>query len=183
MDFARGAKYGDATDIIRSQQRFIATMQGRTAAFSTFSDAQFDECVFTARDEPPEGSSFAFSDLRSARFMKCDLSLCQFERSDLFAVEMDQCNLRGARFHKADFSQAFSRKVVVTRATFRNCNMDFADLSEARLAECDLSESRLREADLSAADLTGAGGQVDEITLDLWRDLCSGIRHTGRLLR
>jgi hypothetical protein len=31
LDFARQAKYGDAADIIRSQQRFIATMQGRTA--------------------------------------------------------------------------------------------------------------------------------------------------------
>jgi hypothetical protein len=39
-------KYGDAAQIIVSQQRFIATMQGRTATFSTFSDAQFDEATF-----------------------------------------------------------------------------------------------------------------------------------------
>ena len=32
-----------------SQQRFIATMQGRTATFSTFSDAQFDEAAFEAQ--------------------------------------------------------------------------------------------------------------------------------------
>ena len=31
---------------IVSQQRFIAAMQGRTATFSTFSDAQFDEAAF-----------------------------------------------------------------------------------------------------------------------------------------
>jgi PAS domain S-box-containing protein len=43
LDFAREAKYGDAVDIIRSQQRFIASMQGRTANFSTSSDAQFDD--------------------------------------------------------------------------------------------------------------------------------------------
>jgi predicted ATPase len=43
LDFAREVKYGDAVDIIRSQQRFIATMQSRTANTSTFSDAQFDE--------------------------------------------------------------------------------------------------------------------------------------------
>src|SRR2546430_2340410 len=49
LDFARKAKYGDASDIIASQQRFIATMQGRTASFSTFSDAQFDEGTFEAR--------------------------------------------------------------------------------------------------------------------------------------
>src|SRR5207237_4077498 len=47
LDFAREAKY--AADIIGSQQRFIATMQGRTATFSTFSDAQFDEAAFEAQ--------------------------------------------------------------------------------------------------------------------------------------
>jgi PAS domain S-box-containing protein len=49
LDFARQAKYGDAMNIIGSQQRFIATMQGRTATFSTFSDAQFDEARFEAQ--------------------------------------------------------------------------------------------------------------------------------------
>ncbi len=49
LDFARRAKNADATDIIVSQQRFIATMQGRTAAFSTFSDAHFDEATFEAQ--------------------------------------------------------------------------------------------------------------------------------------
>ena len=49
LDFARKAKYADVADIIVSQQRFIATMQGRTATFSTFSDAQFDEATFEAQ--------------------------------------------------------------------------------------------------------------------------------------
>src|SRR6202453_1752656 len=48
LEFARKAKYREVQDIIRSQQRFIATMQGRTATFSTFSDAQFDEATFEA---------------------------------------------------------------------------------------------------------------------------------------
>src|SRR5271163_4490141 len=49
LDFARRAKYVDVAEIIVSQQRFIATMQGRTATFSTFSDAQFDEATFEAQ--------------------------------------------------------------------------------------------------------------------------------------
>src|SRR5260370_735612 len=49
LNFAREAKYGEAVDRIVSQQRFIATMQGRTATFSTFSDAQFDEATFEAQ--------------------------------------------------------------------------------------------------------------------------------------
>ena len=49
LDFARKAGFRDAADIIVSQQRFIATMQGRTATFSTFSDAEFDEATFEAQ--------------------------------------------------------------------------------------------------------------------------------------
>jgi PAS domain S-box-containing protein len=49
LDFVRKAKYADAADILVSQQRFIKTMQGRTATFSTFSDAEFDEAAFEAR--------------------------------------------------------------------------------------------------------------------------------------
>jgi PAS domain S-box-containing protein len=49
LDFARKARFRDQADAIVSQQRFIATMQGRTATFSTFSDAPFDETVFEAQ--------------------------------------------------------------------------------------------------------------------------------------
>jgi PAS domain S-box-containing protein len=49
LNFARTAKFRDVADLIVSQQRFIATMQGRTATFSTFSDAQFDEATFEAQ--------------------------------------------------------------------------------------------------------------------------------------
>lgn len=123
---------------------------------SDLSDAEFEECVFTARNDTPMGCTIMFSDLRRTRFRQCDLSLCQIERSDLFSTEMDQCNLRGARFHKVDFSHAYSRKVIVTRATFRSCNLELTDLAEARLANCDFTDSRFREADLTSADLTDA---------------------------
>src|SRR6202007_1532889 len=46
LDFVRKTKFRDVADIIVSQQRFIETMQGRTATFSTFSDGQFDESSF-----------------------------------------------------------------------------------------------------------------------------------------
>jgi PAS domain S-box-containing protein len=49
LDFVRKAKFRDMEDTIVPQQRFIATMQGRTATFSTFSDAQFDETAFEAQ--------------------------------------------------------------------------------------------------------------------------------------
>jgi len=49
LDFARRAKYADVADSFVGQQRFIATMQGRTTNFSTFGDAQFDEAAFEAQ--------------------------------------------------------------------------------------------------------------------------------------
>ena len=49
LNFARNAKYDDVADIIVSQQRFIANMQGWTATFSTFTDPQFDEAAFEAQ--------------------------------------------------------------------------------------------------------------------------------------
>jgi PAS domain S-box-containing protein len=49
LDFVRKARFQDVAAVIVSQQRFVATMQGRTATFSTFNDAQFDEVAFEAR--------------------------------------------------------------------------------------------------------------------------------------
>jgi PAS domain S-box-containing protein len=46
LDFAEKAEFRNAAIIFVSQQRFIATMLGRTATFSTFSDTQFDEATF-----------------------------------------------------------------------------------------------------------------------------------------
>jgi len=49
LDFARKAGYRAVADIILSQQRFIAALQGRTAALSTFNDERFDEAAFEAQ--------------------------------------------------------------------------------------------------------------------------------------
>ena len=46
LDFARAAKFRDVVDLVVSQQRFIASMQGRDATFSTSSDERFDEAAF-----------------------------------------------------------------------------------------------------------------------------------------
>jgi PAS domain S-box-containing protein len=49
LDFVRKARFRDVIDIMVSQQRFTENMRGRTASFSTFSDAKFDETAFEAR--------------------------------------------------------------------------------------------------------------------------------------
>jgi predicted ATPase len=49
LHFARTAKFRDVVNLIVSQQRFIASMQGRDATFSTFGDERFDEAAFEAQ--------------------------------------------------------------------------------------------------------------------------------------
>jgi len=49
LDFARTAKFRDVVDLIVSQQRFIAGLQGRDATFSAFSDERFEEAAFEAQ--------------------------------------------------------------------------------------------------------------------------------------
>jgi PAS domain S-box-containing protein len=49
LNFVGKARFHDVAAVIVAQQRFIATMQGRSSALSTFSDAQFDEAAFEAQ--------------------------------------------------------------------------------------------------------------------------------------
>ncbi|MFL9934109.1 AAA family ATPase [Paraburkholderia sp. RL18-103-BIB-C] len=49
LDYVRKARFRDLVDIVVSLQRLIASLQGRTASLSTFSDAQFDEAAFEAQ--------------------------------------------------------------------------------------------------------------------------------------
>src|SRR5260370_3271822 len=72
LDFVRKARVRDIADSIVIQQRLIATMQGRTATFSTFSDAQFDEAAFEAQLTADRMSSLACASLiikLQARFL------------------------------------------------------------------------------------------------------------------
>ena len=49
LAFVRRVGFRDLADMVVSQQRFVATLQGKTATFSTFSDAEFDEATFEAQ--------------------------------------------------------------------------------------------------------------------------------------
>jgi fluoroquinolone resistance protein len=145
--------------------RFI----GCRFAQADFRGATFEDCIFTNK-AASVGSTFAFSELREARLIRCDLSFCHFDRCKLFAIEMDRCNLLGARFDHVDFSHAYGRKVTPTKATLHRCNFDIAQMTGIGLAGCDLSGSSFREADLTDADLTGANlGDCDLEKCELLR--------------
>jgi len=75
LAFVRRAGFRDFADMIVCQQRFVATMQGRTATFSTFSDAQFDEAAFEAQlagDRMPFLVSLYWTLKLKARFLSGD---------------------------------------------------------------------------------------------------------------
>ncbi len=75
LEFARRARFHDMADVIVSQQRFVAAMQGRTATFSTFSDAHFDEAAFEAQltgDRLPTMSCWYWILKLKARFLAGD---------------------------------------------------------------------------------------------------------------
>ncbi|MER8692877.1 AAA family ATPase [Mesorhizobium opportunistum] len=74
LDFAKRAQYADIADIVVSQQRFIATMQGRTSTFSTFSDAQFDEKAFEAQVAAPMAISWYWILKLKAQFLSGNYS-------------------------------------------------------------------------------------------------------------
>jgi PAS domain S-box-containing protein len=48
LDFVRNARFRDVAAVVACQRHFIATMQGRDATFSAFSDAHVDEEAFEA---------------------------------------------------------------------------------------------------------------------------------------
>jgi len=75
LELARKAGFRYVYDLIMTQQRFIASMQGRTASLSTFSDAQFDEAAFEAQltDERTTPMIFRYWVFKlKARFMAGD---------------------------------------------------------------------------------------------------------------
>jgi PAS domain S-box-containing protein len=76
MDFARNARYDDGAGMFVIQQRFIATMQGRTTSLSTFSDAQFDEARFEAQlaGRNPTVTSWYWILKLKARFLSGDFA-------------------------------------------------------------------------------------------------------------
>jgi len=78
MDFAGKIGFRDATDMVVSQQRFVAAMRGRTASVSTFSDAAFDERAFEVEltaDRLPLMAAWYWILKIEARFMSGEYAL------------------------------------------------------------------------------------------------------------
>src|SRR5580704_17884321 len=66
-----------------------ASFLGCRFAHADFRGASFTDCIFTDK-AASVGSTFAFSELREARLIRCDLSFCHFDRCKLFAIELER---------------------------------------------------------------------------------------------
>jgi PAS domain S-box-containing protein len=75
LDFMREARFSYLADNVVIQRRFIATMQGRSATLSIFSDAHFDEAAFEGKlteDHKPLMISLYWILKLKARFLSGD---------------------------------------------------------------------------------------------------------------
>jgi PAS domain S-box-containing protein len=121
LDFAREAKYDDAADNIRSQQRFIATMQGRTATFSIFSDAQFDEAAFEAQLTADRTATMVccYWILKlKARFLSGDYA------EALAAADKARPLIKGAAVKVAQLVDYFYYTALTAAALYENASTD-----------------------------------------------------------
>ena len=124
LDFVRKARFGDVADIIVSQQRFIATMQGRTATFSTFSDAQFDEAAFEAQltaDRMPLMACWYWILKLKARFLSGDyaeaLAAADKAKALLWSAAAADPAARLLLLYRADGGGAAMRRLLPTSST------------------------------------------------------------------
>jgi PAS domain S-box-containing protein len=120
LDFVRKTRYGDVADMIANQQRFIATMQGRSATFSTFSDAQFDEAAFEAQligDRMPMMICYYWIGKLKARFLSGDYA------EALAAADKAKAMLWGA-FDQIVMVDYYCYTALTVAALFENASAD-----------------------------------------------------------
>jgi hypothetical protein len=104
-----------------------------------FSGTQFVDCVFFK-------TVFDDSDFTRARFMRCNVSGCGFQRAKL-----DHAVLGPARFFRADFFEA-----SLLHANFQNCDASHSYFGLANLSDANLNGGRFEGAWFMMTMLGGA---------------------------
>jgi len=84
--------------------------------------ARFHGCaLFDVQQK--KGCIFAFCDIQAAEAVKCNFATSSFERCDLYNVRAVECSFRGAQFHASTFSKALSKRSTLTKASFRQVQL------------------------------------------------------------
>jgi fluoroquinolone resistance protein len=128
-------------------------------ASCTWAKARLSGCSWFDADEK-KGCTFVFCDMQAVEIAKCNFATCSFERCDLYNLRATDTSFRGVQFGQSTFSRAISKRSTLTKASFENCNISFADLSglflpNGEFRSCKLSETSLIDTDLTGATLIG----------------------------
>ncbi|GHB42170.1 pentapeptide repeat protein [Pseudovibrio japonicus] len=135
-------------------------------------EAKFENCSFYYADTRG-GACFRHADLSDVEFHNCDLRLTIFPYSQMFCIAFQNCRLTGASLEGCDFGKVAGRRALKPRATFTDCQLNYAtlsdlDLEEGILTECDLTSSNLSNTNLTNADLkrsTLSDAETDDLDL------------------
>ncbi len=156
---------------------------------SDLTDSHFERCRFYDADAQT-ACDFSYAILRNCKFEHCDLTTATCPRTRAYGIDLHRCQASGIDFSNADFSLAIG---ALSAATFRDCNLAYADfsrttltgavfagsrlshsvwhdtsLSDADLSDCDLDNIEARGLDLRGADLRDARfNRLDPREIDL----------------
>jgi len=183
LEFVLKVKLRDTADIIISQQRFILNMRGQTAAFSSFSDAHFDEEKFEAQlteDRMPHLVCYYWILKLQARFTSGDfdaaIAAAQKAKPLLWSAEIliESANyyfysaltiaaaheITGSRV-QSDGLEVLKRSLELLREWSQSCPETFLDkytlvsAEVARIEHRDLDAMRLYEEAIRTARENG----------------------------
>ncbi|EEA93409.1 pentapeptide repeat-containing protein [Pseudovibrio sp. JE062] len=135
-------------------------------------DAKFENCSFYYADTRA-GGCFRHADLSNVEFHNCDLRLTTFPYSQMFCITFQNSRLTGASLEGCDFGKVAGKRALKTRATFTDCQLNYAtlsdlDLEECIMTDCDLTSSNLTNTNLTNADLkrtTLSDAETDDLDL------------------
>ncbi|PHM45225.1 pentapeptide repeat-containing protein [Xenorhabdus miraniensis] len=132
-------------------------------------EAIFLSCGFFNKDSD-SGCSFYGSKIRNAKFINCDLTLCNFAFADLFGAEFTNCRLIGTSFENASFSEQLTRKKYFCSGKIEDSNLSNASLAGLILENCSLRGNRWYETDITKTDFSGADLSDGEFSGIRWSD-------------
>lgn len=131
---------------------------------SGLKEAVFEKCRFLD-PKAQIGCYFYGADLVNSQFINCDISLADFERADMFGIEISNSKAQGCSFKQANFASLVSRKKLFCSAHLTDSHFRYADFEGCQLASCNLSgsafvnanffQTNLEKSQLINADLTG----------------------------
>jgi fluoroquinolone resistance protein len=135
-----------------------------------FIACQFLNCLFNSSrmvncrfkdssfyDKPSEtGTPFKHASLRASQFLRCDFSLGDFSRANLYESTWHECQMTGSNLSQTTASHSINGTIEIHQLSITDSNLAYVCLVGARLPESEFTGNRMSHAQLDDADLTNA---------------------------